>query len=248
MVVIMAHTMNKMIDIHNHSLHSVDDGAKDLKEAITNIKYLSSLGFKDIILTSHYNFNLNYTKNVLERITLLKELKSSTKELNVNLYLGNEVYINEANALITLLNENKITTLNHSKYLLIELPFNQKINHVENIICELNEVGITPIIAHSERYSYFNLEDIKKLLEYDCLLQCNLTSLVGHYGKHAKKQIKKLLKAKLVSFLATDFHHLKNKNIKKSLRKLNRILTKEEQNKLLYENPLKVLENQNINN
>ena len=29
--------MDKMIDLHNHSLPGVDDGAKDLSEAIKNI-------------------------------------------------------------------------------------------------------------------------------------------------------------------------------------------------------------------
>ena len=41
MVVIMALIMNKFIDIHNHSLPGVDDGAKSIDEAIKNIDYLS---------------------------------------------------------------------------------------------------------------------------------------------------------------------------------------------------------------
>lgn len=243
MVAIMAVIMNKMIDIHNHSLPSVDDGAKDLTEAIINIKYLKSLGFTDIILTSHYNPFINYTKTVIERKNILQELKQATKDLNINLYLGNEVFINDSNTIINLLNTNKITTLNCSKYLLIELPFTQKICHLEDIICELNEIGIIPIIAHPERYSYYNLEDFKNLLEYNCLFQCNIASIAGYYGANAKKKIKELLNADLVSFLATDFHHQKDNYLEKSFKKLSKYLSSEKINKLLYENPLKVLEN-----
>lgn len=242
----MVHIMNKIIDIHNHSLSNVDDGAKDLQESINNIKYLKNLGITDIILTSHYNPNLNYIVSVLDRKKLLKTLKDACQELNVNLYLGNEVYIHEANTIIDLLNENKITTLNNSKYLLLEFPFSHKINHLDVIICELNELGIKPIIAHPERYSYLTIADLKKLLEYDCLLQCNISSIIGHYGKSAKKRIKELLKQNMVSFLATDFHHHKDKDLEKSLKKLKKYLSVEEMQKLLYDNPLKVIANSKL--
>ena len=95
----MAAIMNKIIDIHNHSLPLVDDGAKSFDEAIENITYLKTLGINDIILTSHYNPNIKSTKKVEDRLSILEELKLATKSLNVNLYLGNEVFINDTNTL-----------------------------------------------------------------------------------------------------------------------------------------------------
>ncbi len=242
----MAAIMNKIIDIHNHSLPLVDDGAKSFDEAIENITYLKTLGINDIILTSHHNPNIKSTKKVEDRLSILEELKLATKSLNVNLYLGNEVFVNDTNTLRELLNNRSITTLNNSKYLLLELPFSQKVHHIENIICELNELGITPIIAHPERYFYYDIADIKKLLEYNCLIECNLTSLVGCYGSDAKKKIKKYLKNGLVSFLATDFHHYKDNKLEIALKKLTKYITEEEKNNLLYNNPLQVLQNNNI--
>ena len=65
----MADIMNKIIDIHNHSLPLVDDGAKSFDEAIENITYLKTLGINDIILTSHYNPNIKSTKKVEGRFS-----------------------------------------------------------------------------------------------------------------------------------------------------------------------------------
>lgn len=241
--------MDKIIDIHNHSLPLVDDGAISIEEAIENIEYLKERNITDIILTSHYINNSNYEADVLERRKLLEKLKLHFKNDNINLYLGNEVYVCDSNIILELLEKEKITTLNGSKYLLIEFPLHQSIHHIDNLLCELNDKGIIPIIAHPERYRMFQ-KDYKKildLLEYNCLLQCNLGSISEQYGSKAKKYMKWLLKNDLVSFISTDFHHIPSKDfINKSFKKLNRIISKQKQTELLYDNAKCVLENKKI--
>lgn len=243
----MENITNRIIDIHNHSLFGVDDGARDITESIEGIKYLINLGIKDIVLTSHYINETKYQANVLRRKSILQELKEATKDLDINLYIGNEVFASEK--VIELLNSGEITTLNGSRYLLIEFPLDQNLKHIEEIVCDLNEVGIVPIIAHPERYRYFkeNYNKLEDLLEYDCLLQCNIESIVGKYGRHAKKLITRLLKEHKVSFLATDFHHISHAYLlEKGLKKLRKKIKSLELNLMLYENPKKVLENEKI--
>ena len=69
---------------------------------------------------------------------------------------------------------------------------------------------------------------------------------MGCYGSDAKKKIKKYLKNGLVSFLATDFHHYNDNKLEIALKKLTKYITEEEKNNLLYNNPLQVLQNNNI--
>lgn len=243
----MANITNKIIDIHNHILPGVDDGAKTIEESIESIKYLKKLGITDIVLTSHYINNTKYQINVLKRKEILKELKKETKDLDINLYLGNEIFVSDK--IIELLNKGEITTLNGSKYILIEFPLNQVLHHIEEVVCDLNEIGLVPIIAHPERYRYFkeNYAKLEELLEYKCLLQCNIESINGKYGKTAKKIFKKLIKEKRVTFLATDFHHINHSYLlEKSLKKLMKKIPAKELNEMLYENPLKVLNNEEI--
>ncbi len=238
-----------LIDIHNHSLPFVDDGTTSYDEAINNIEYLYALGYTDIILTSHYIIDSKYTKTVSERKKILKNLQKKLK-IPVNLYIGNELFVASSDEIKKLLKLKKIACLNESKYLLIEFPMSGRINHIESIICELNEMGITPIIAHPERYRVFqnDYKKIDNLLEYDCLLQCNLTSYIGHYGKKAKKVIKLLLKEDKVNFLATDLHHISSKNkISKALLKLSKKLPQEQFTKITMLNQQKVLTNDVIN-
>lgn len=239
--------MNNLIDLHNHSLPSVDDGAKTLEESVNNIKYLKKLGFKKVLLTSHYIVNSEFTANVQKRTEILEKLQEELNDDEIKLYIGNEVFINNGKVLINLLKQGEITTLNNSRYLLVEFPLNQKFRYIEDVIYELNEAGYIPIIAHPERYAYIknDYNRIYEFLDFDCRLQCNLTSLVGYYGSHAKKIAKKLLKLGLVSFVATDFHHIKEEDLyKKSLKKLKRIVGENEFNNLLCKNPEKVLNNE----
>lgn len=237
---------NRIVDIHNHSLYGVDDGARDIEETLANIKYLKNLGVTDIVLTNHYIPESKYQSDVITRKNILREIKKETKDMGVNLYLGNEAFA--SNKIIELLNTGKITTLNQSKYILVEFPMNQSLIHIEDIVCELNDYGLIPVIAHPERYLYFkeNYNKVDSLLEYNCILQCNIESIAGKYGNRAKKLIKLLLKDKKVKVLATDFHHIGDNMFDKSFRKLRKILSNEELNELIYVNPLKIINNEEM--
>lgn len=241
--------MNKMVDIHNHSLPLVDDGAKSFEAARANIEYLKSHGIDSIVLTSHYIVESDYNANVEARRNLLEKLRTEVADLDIKLYLGNEVFITDSNTIKRLLQEGEITTLNGSRYMLIEFPLRQKLQYMENVICDLNEMGIVPIIAHPERYTFIqnDFSQLENILEYDCLLQCNLSSIIGNYGSSAKKLMKKLLKEQLVTFIATDFHRVGDVDkVGKSLKKLKKFVGEEYVKMLTYENPLKVLENDSI--
>ena len=80
-----------MIDIHNHLLFGIDDGAKTIDESIDVLKDLEKAGYKSIILTPHYIKDSNYSIPANENYKRLKALKESLKEnnININLYLGN---------------------------------------------------------------------------------------------------------------------------------------------------------------
>ena len=243
--------MDKKIDIHTHVLFGVDDGSKTLNESIEIIKYLRNLGIYDIILTSHYIKDTKYQSNVTDRLKKIEELKEKLIDINidVNIYLGNEVFM--CDEVVELYKKNEIATLNNSKYMLVELPLANYFRNCNNILCELAEIGIVPIMAHPERYRFIQKDKkrIFEILEYGCLLQCNIDSLIGKYGGEAKKITKWLLKNNLVSFVATDTHKVSNsKELEKAYKKLKKIVGEDIYTKLVYDNPKKILDNTNINN
>lgn len=244
---IMDTTMVRKIDIHTHILPGIDDGAKNIEESLEIIDYLSKCGITDIVLTPHYIQDTNYKANENLKDNLLRELHEKVSNPNINLYLGNEVYICEN--IIDLLERHEISTLNDSRYMLIELPLTGYINNLQNILWELSSYGIIPIIAHPERYQFIqkNRNRVKELLEFNCLLQCNVDSLTGKYGKKAKKLMKWLLKNNLVHFIATDTHYIEDSSeLNWSYKKLKKLVKESYYNDLICNNQIKALEDKEI--
>lgn len=234
-----------MIDVHSHLIPNIDDGSKSVSETISLIKEARDVGFTDIILTPHYM--MNYYEADIEEAKLWKQkLQEILNEelIEVNLHLGMEVYITDD--LMDKIEQNKIITLSDSKYLLMELPLNSNVHFMDDVIFKLINNGITPIIAHPERYKIVqeNLEVVEKLIEMGCLIQSNYASILGYYGKHAQKTMKKLLKNNLINFLGTDTHR---KNtiypmVPKSIKKISKIIG-EEQTKGIIKNAEIILNN-----
>ena len=239
------------IDIHSHILYGIDDGSKSIEESINIIKEHIKMGFTDIVVTPHYIENSKYETNNIDKENILKTLKQELKKqnININLYLGNEVFVN--NNLEELLKKKEISTINNSKYLLIEFPMNEKPKDINNIIYELKIKGIIPIIAHPERYDYVekNPNLVLEWIEEGALLQSNYGSIIGVYGSGPQKTIKKLLKKDLIEFLATDIHYPNNKiylNMDKIRKKLKKLITEERFIELTNTNPKKIIENKKI--
>lgn len=239
-----------MIDIHCHLLFNIDDGSKSIEESISILKSLKELGYSDIIITPHYIKDSKYNSSKKNNTKLLNKLKEEIEKENIkiNIYLGNEIYIDDD--IIGLLNKNEISSLNDSDYLLIELPMSGEYENYVEIFSDLINNNKKVILAHPERYLSFQ-EDFNKIYELESigvLFQSNIESIIGKYGKGAKKMIKKLLKNKKISFLATDIHHIKHDydDYNKAFKKILKYISEDELNRLIIKNPKKVLENKKI--
>ena len=167
--------------------------------------------------------------------------------IEINLYLGNEVYITEK--FLDLLEKKEIMTINNSKYLLIEFPLGNMLYNTKEIIYNLIVSGYAPILAHPERYRIFQRhpEHIDEYLRMGVLLQGNYKSLYGKYGKEAKKTLVYFLKNKKITFLGSDCHHETDFKLKKLKKKLKSLVKSDNMVEDLLENNFnKVILNENI--
>ena len=234
-----------MIDIHSHLIYGVDDGSKDIETSIDILDNLSKNGVTDIILTPHYITDTNYVSSKMDNIKKLIELKTEVKKqgININLYIGNEIYIDPN--ILELIKENKMCTLNNTEYILVELPMSGNYQDYQEIFENLIRIGFKVILAHPERYAAFqkDLNRINEMVNMGVLLQCNIDSILGYYGKSAKKTIKYILKNKLVSFVGTDIHSKKNdySYIEKAKNKFRKYLTDEEIENVFNNNASKIV-------
>ena len=238
-----------MKDIHSHLLFGIDDGCKDINESISLLKEAEKQGVTELMITPHYIEESKYNCNNEEKQKLFNQLVEKTKEENINikLYLGNEVFINDN--FLKLLKKKEIKTLNNSKYVLLEFPFGNMLYNTKDIIYELVVAGYVPILAHPERYRIFQRhpDHIEEYLRMGVLLQGNYKSLFGKYGREAKKTLIYLLKKHQITFLGSDCHREKDFKIKKLKKKLKSIVKSDNMIEDLLENNFnKVVMNENF--
>ncbi len=217
-----------MTDVHSHIIYDVDDGSYSLEESIALIKKLKEVGFDNIIMTPHYISGTEYSSFNKEKLYKLEVLRAKVKEENIdiNLYLGNEIFITDH--IIEDIKDNKIYSLNNTKYILFEIPFHNQIIGLTDIIYELKVAGYIPVLAHPERYAYFqkNYQLVDELKKEGLLFQCNFSSILGNYGREAKKLLKYMLNNKYVDYLGTDIHHIDRTYVIDNFTKIIKAFTK----------------------
>ena len=238
-----------MIDFHTHILPNIDDGSRSVEETFDLLKEAEAVGFDSIISTSHYIENY-FESPVDERTEWVHALSGALKKenINVNLYLGNEVYFSEN--ILKLLNENKITNINNSRYMLFEFSMNVKPINVYDVIYEMLENKIIPILAHPERYRFVQQDPsfIYELIDTGVLMQSNYASIIGWYGQKAEILMQKFLESNMISFLGSDVHW-KNTIYPKMpeiIEKIEDIIGKDKMYELTTLNPRIVLQNEEI--
>ena len=238
-----------MIDIHSHILPNIDDGARSIEETFNLIKEAQKAGFEAIISTSHYMENY-YETDVPEREVWVKAICENlqTKNIETNLYLGNEIYFSDN--IIELLEQRKASTINDTSYVLFELPLNAEPMNLYDVVYEMLQYKLVPILAHPERYSYVQKDPdlIYDLIEKGVLMQANYGSIIGQYGEKAQIIVRKFFENNMVHFLGSDVHRPNTiyPKIPQILREIESIIGSEKLEELTTKNPKLLLNNKKI--
>lgn len=194
------------VDLHSHLLPGIDDGSPDLDTSLELIGGLQKLGFQAIYTTPHVMSD--YYPNSKNLILRKKdEVQEALLETGIDLKFGAAAeYYLEPN-FESMLKGERLLTLPGDR-ILVEMSFHRPYSRLHEVIFELQMKGYHPILAHPERYPYYQrAEDYENLKNLGCTLQVNLLSLLGYYGKPVQSAAKTILDHGLADFLATDLHH-----------------------------------------
>ena len=109
---------------------------------------------------------------------------------------------------------------------------------------DLKMAGVTPIIAHPERYKKVqkNLNKVLEWIDLGCLIQVDAGSLLGTLGKGAKEVSEKIIRNHWCQILGSDAHDNKNRNF--NLKDAFQIVEKwigDDARHLVYDNPKAIL-------
>ena len=206
------------IDMHSHLLPSLDDGLKELDQTVSFVKELNALGYHSLVCTPHILSDLypNSPDTILPKLDIVREaLKKNNIAVQVHAaaeYMVDtdmESYVKSGKPLLTF----------GKNYILIEMSYLAASPNIEQVIFELRMKGLQPILAHPERYNFYHHDFSKyeRMKDLGCLLQMNLLSISGYYGKGIKLVAEKLARNKMIDLVGTDMHHINHLNALKEL-------------------------------
>jgi protein-tyrosine phosphatase len=234
-----------MIDIHHHCLPGVDDGPRELSEAVDLCAAAAEEGIEIIVATPHVLRGRwpSFSRRELEsRLTELQSRVGPTPRL----LLGSEYFFSHDMA--DLLREGTtVFPLAAGRYVLLELPANSVPPMFNQPLYRAQLEGWLPILAHPERNTVFQAgpELLEALIEHGLRVQVTATSLTGAFGAQARHAAETFLRRGLVHFIATDAHNKDKRppRMKEALAALREIVGDAAAQALTVENPRAVIEN-----
>jgi len=228
------------VDMHNHILPGIDDGASDLETSIRLVNEYKTLGFSKIIATPHTMSD--YYPNTSETIlTALETLNSELKKQNITgieIKAASEYMIDHEFEEKLVSNSTLLTYADN--HVLVEMSYLHESDNLDEVLYKLQLKSYQPILAHPERYTFYlnKFDNYYALKKQGIKLQLNMLSLTEHYGSKIQQVAKRLLKEGMYDYIGIDTHRIEHldkvakiKLPKKSLKLVTQLL---ENNKSLF--------------
>ena len=202
-------TTRLMIDIHNHLLFGLDDGAQDLETSVAMARIAVEDGISHIVCTPHASGAYAYDPpQIAARIANLRDALAA-ENLPLTLGVGCDFHLSYDNIKETIADPAKFS-INGMGYLLVELPDYGLPRSLTDTFYQMQLAGITPILTHPERNPTLqkNSSRLVEWLRNGLLVQVTAGSVLGHMGKAAEHMSHRLLSNRWVHILATDAHNV----------------------------------------
>ena len=196
------------VDMHSHLLPGIDDGSPDAATSVTYIKAMMALGYQKFITTPHIYPDLypNTRETILAAHQILMT-KLQQENMAVEIIPAAEYFIDDLFA--DRLKQNEALLTIHKNWVLVEVSFMTPPPDLNNILFDMIVKGYQPVLAHPERYNFYhnNKEIFHRFKDQGCMLQMNLLSLSGYYGRSVQETAHFMVQEKVVDLIGTDLHH-----------------------------------------
>ena len=165
-----------MIDLHCHILPGLDDGPNDLAASLELARAAEAVGTRTIVATPHirddHPFDLDEIEPGVQRLN--EALESEGVDLSV--VAGAEVALSKIFEL-----DDRILSrlcLGRGNYLLIESPYTEATDLLEEHLFGLQLRGFRPVLAHPERSPSF----LRQRHAHDLLVVASIHRAIGIRG------------------------------------------------------------------
>ncbi|WP_224483109.1 tyrosine-protein phosphatase [Robertkochia aurantiaca] len=197
--------LHSQVDIHCHLLPDIDDGAANIEVSFEMLQWYEKLGYKKIICTPHImedQYRLN--KQKIDKELEVFKPKAQQTFPEIELFAAAEHLADKQ--FETLLQNDLLAPLTDS-IVLFETGFLMRPLNLNKLIFDMQNKGYLPVLAHPERYNYISSEkEYRELKSRGVLLQLNMLSVTGHYGRNIQQKSEMLLTKGYIDYIGTDAH------------------------------------------
>ena len=196
-----------MIDIHCHILPGVDDGARDLREAVAMCRMAAADGCEAMVATPHQRRG-EWWNDDREHLEALARHLGEAVGPGFRIFLGGEIHVDSQilSEVEQLPAGGGILPLAGSRWLLLELGPAGTPAEVSHLIHELVVSGWKPILAHPEFIPWLDPGLVARLVALGATTQVTAMSVTGDFGRRPQQGSLALIEAGLVHFVASDSH------------------------------------------
>jgi protein-tyrosine phosphatase len=184
-----------------------------VEESLAMARMAARDGTDVIIATPHYrDMGLeHHSPRIIRELadTLNAALRSDSARRNapsVRIFIGMTYRLD--NSLPDLVDSENAITLNRTRFLLVEPPFNRLPSYVEDVIGRLLTQRLVPVLAHPERNVEFqrNLKRLRHLVDQGVIVQIAAESLTGQNGTGALRAAEQFIRRGIAHVVASEMH------------------------------------------
>lgn len=200
--------MQGIVDFHSHILPGIDDGSENLEESLELLQLSARQGVQHMVATPHFYPRHDTPERFLRR----REKAENTLRYELQYHpvlpeitVGAEVYFFSGISDFELINA---LTIGQKRCILIEMPDSPwGESHYRELEGIYVKHGITPIIAHVDRYIRpFRTHGIpERLEELPVMVQANASFFLD---SSTRRMALRMLKQDRIHLLGSDCHNL----------------------------------------
>jgi len=190
-----------VIDLHNHLLPGVDDGSRTVAQSIRVLEAFAAHGITDVCLTPHMLASEAVSGPPVNHDEAFAALRAAAPAVPA-LHRGAEVMLDRP--LPERVAESRRVTLNGTQYILVEFTRLVTFQAAATALARVVELGLTPVLAHPERYACCTPEVVRRWRDLGAVIQVDACTLAGRRGRAQRAQA--LLAEGLADILAADNH------------------------------------------
>lgn len=235
--------MAGFVDLHCHWIPGVDDGARDLDAGRAILRELRALGFARVIATPHMRPGLfdNTAARLRAAYADVEAQLDGAGELPERA-LSSEHFFDDV-VFHRLLSGEGLPYPGEAAVLLefYESSFPLRL---DQLLAQLRQRGLTPVVAHPERYRalWDQPDTLERLLDQGAVALLDVAALIGKYGRRPQRCAEQFLERGLYHAACSDAHRPDDvEQVARGIERLRRLYGDEELAALLAQGPREIL-------